>query len=204
MRQVIEWFRDFCDYLRQVWQAEWLTLSKVEAIGWMLFFVFFLWYAIGKEGGDFLFLDSGNAVVHEGGHALFGHFGDFLGVAGGTILQLLAPLLLALAFHVRRQAVGYALFLLVVFENLLYVAKYMGDARARALTYIAIGGGSFSGDEMPDPSMHDWYNLFSRFGVLQYDTRIAAAVFKLAWAGMMGTVFWFGWRCYRSWREGWE
>jgi hypothetical protein len=170
----------------------------------MLFFAWFLWYAVGKQGGDFAFLDSGNAVVHEGGHALFGHFGDFLGVAGGTILELLVPLLLALAFHARWQAVGYALFLLIVFENLLYVARYMADARARALTYIAIGGVSFSGDEMPDPNMHDWYNLFSGSGVLQYDTRIAAAVFKIAWVGMIGTVLWFGWRCYTSWREGWK
>ncbi|MGZ4823796.1 MAG: hypothetical protein ACXVZT_04195 [Terriglobales bacterium] len=204
MNNIVQWFRDFRDYAAEVWQAEWVPLSQAEAIGWMLFFVCFLWYAIGKEGGDFLFLDSGNAVVHEGGHALFGHFGSFLGVAGGTILQLLVPLLLALAFLVRRQAVGYALFLLIVFENLLYVAKYMSDARVRALMYIAIGVGSFSGDEMQDPSMHDWYNLFSRFGVLQYDTRIAAVVFKIAWAGIIATVLWFACRCYASWRAGWQ
>ncbi len=53
MGNVLEWFRDFRDYVRQVWQAEWLPLSRAEAIGWMLFFAFFLWYAIGKEGGDF-------------------------------------------------------------------------------------------------------------------------------------------------------
>ena len=204
MGDLIQWFRDFADYLRQVWQAEWLPLARVEAAGGRRFFGLFLAYGVGTEGGDFLFLDSGNAVVHEGGHALFSHFGDFLAVAGGTILQLLVPLMLALAFHVRRQAVGYALFLLIVFENLLYVARYMADARARALSYIAIGGGSFSGDELPDPNMHDWYNLFSRFGALPYDTRIAAAVFKVAWLGMIGTVLWFAWRCYRSWRTGWE
>ena len=202
MGDVLEWFRDFRDYVRRVWQAEWLPLSRAEAIGWMLFFLFFLWYAIGKEGGDFALLDSGNLVIHEGGHALFSHFGDFLGVAGGTILQLLAPLLLALAFHVRRQAVGYALFLLLVFENLLYVAKYMSDARAQAMSYVAIGAGAMEGLE--DPMMHDWYNLFSRFGVLPYDTRIAAAVFKIGWAGMIGTVLWFGWRCYVGWKQGWE
>jgi hypothetical protein len=123
-------------------------------------------------------------------------------VAGGTILQLLVPLLLALAFHVRRQAVGYALFVLIVFENLLYVAKYMADARAQAGTYVAIGVGAMEGLE--DPMMHDWYNMFSRFGVLPYDTRIAAAVFKIGWLGMIATVAWFGWRCYRSWKQEWR
>jgi hypothetical protein len=34
--------------------------------------------------------------------------------------------------------------------------------------------------------MHDWYNLFSRFGLLPYDTRIAAAVFKLGSGSGMG------------------
>jgi hypothetical protein len=202
MSEARQRFRDFSDYVRQVWQADWLPLSRAEAFGWLIFFSFFLWYAVGRQGGDFLFLDSGNLVVHEGGHALFGHFGDFLGVAGGTILQLLVPLLLALAFYVRRQPVGYALFLVIVFENLLYVARYMGDARAQAMSYVAIGVGAMEGLE--DPMMHDWYNLFTRFGVLPYDTRIASAVFKLGWAGMIGTVLWFSWRGYRSWKAGFQ
>ena len=200
MGDVRQWFGDVRDYARQLRRAEWLPLSKAEACGWMLFFAFFLWYAKGKQGGDFLFLDSGNLVIHEGGHALFGYFGDFLRVAGGTILELGVPLLLALAFYVRRQPVGYALFLLITFENLLYVARYMADARAQAMSYVAIGVGAMEGLE--DPMMHDWYNLFSRFGVLPYDTRIAVAVFKLGWAGMIGTVAWFGWRSYRGYREG--
>jgi hypothetical protein len=202
MSEILQWSRDLRAYLRDVWHADWLAVSKAEAIGWMLFFVFFLWYALGKQGGDFLLLDSGNLVIHEGGHALFSHFGDFINVAGGTILQLLVPLLLALAFYVRRQPVGYALFLLVVFENLLYVAKYMSDARAQALSYVAIGVGAMEGLE--DPMMHDWYNLFSRLGVLSQDTRIAAAVFKLGWLGMVGTVLWFAWRSYTSWKQGWK
>jgi hypothetical protein len=201
MSAILKWFRELREYARQVWQAEWLPLSQAEAAGWMLFFLLFLWYAAGKQGGDFLLLDSGNLVIHEGGHALFSYFGDFMTVAGGTLLQLLVPLLLALAFQVRRQPVGHALFLLITCENLLYVSRYMADARAQAMSYVAIGVGAMEGLE--DPKMHDWYNLFSRFGVLPYDTRIAAAVFKLAWLGMIGTVLWFAWQCYRSWREGW-
>ncbi len=201
MREIIQWFRDLRAYGGEVWAADWLPLARAEAIGWMGFFVLFLLYAAGKQGGDFVLLDSGNLVIHEGGHALFRWFGDFMQVAGGTILQLLVPLLLALAFYVRRQAAGYALFLLIMFENLLYVARYMSDARAQAMSYVAIGMGATEGLE--DPMMHDWYNLFTRFGVLAYDTRIAALVFKAGWAGMIGTVLWFGWRGYRSRQGGW-
>ncbi len=202
MGEIGQRLRDFRDDAAEVWTAEWRPLSQTEAIGWMAFFFFFLWYAVGKEGGDFAFLDSGNLVIHEAGHPLFSYFGDFLHAAGGTILQLLVPLLLALAFYVRRQAVGYALFLLIMFENFLGIAHYMADARAQALSYVAIGVGAQEGLE--DPLMHDWYNMFSRLGLLPYDTRIAAVVFKIGWAGMLAIVAWYGWRVYRSWRQGWE
>lgn len=204
MGVIAQYFRDLAGFPRDGWDTEWRPLSRPEAIGGLLFFVWFLWYAIGKEGGDFLFLDSGNAVIHEGGHALFSYFPQFVTVAGGTILQLLVPFLLALAFYVRRQAVGTSLFLVVMFENFLGISKYMADARAMALQYIAIGAGVMSGDEM-DPNMHDWHYMFTRLGVLDQDTHIAAIVFKLGWAGMIGTVLWFAYRCYRNWREnGWR
>ena len=195
---MVRFLRDLSNYCRDVWTSEWLPVSKVESAGWMLFFLWFLWYAVGKQGGDFAGLDAGNAIVHEGGHALFSYFPEFITVAGGTILELLVPLLLALAFYVRRQPVGYTLFLLVVFENLLYVSKYMADARAMALDYIAIGVGAVSGDEM-DPNMHDWHYMFSHLGVLDHDTQIAAFFFRLAWVGMIGCISWFAYRCYLNW-----
>jgi hypothetical protein len=37
---------------------------------------------------------------------------------------------------------------------------------------------------------HDWHTIFSSLGVLQYDTKIAAAVSFLGWCGMLGTVVW--------------
>ena len=198
MDNFLQWWRDLLAYLGDVWDTDWLPVSRAEAVAAGIFFLWFLWYAIGKQGGDF-FLDPLNIVVHEGGHALFSHFGDLLTVAGGTILQLAVPFLLALAFYVRRQPTGYALFLLVFFENFLYVAKYMADARAQALSYIAIGVGAMEGLE--DPKMHDWWNLFQRWGVLPYDTRIAAWVFRAGWIGMIAVVSWFLWRAARSWHE---
>lgn len=196
-----KYLNDLDQYWRDVWASRWRPLSRAEAIGGLAFFAWFLWYAMGKEGGDFLFLDSGNAVIHEGGHALFSYFPRFMTVAGGTILQLLVPFLLALAFYVRRQALGTSLLMMVVFENFLGISRYMADARAMALQYIVIGAGVMSGDEM-DPDMHDWHYMFSHLGVLNHDTSIAAWVFRLGWAGMLGTVLWFAYRCYQDWREG--
>src|SRR5580700_10934709 len=41
--------------------------------------------------------------IHEGGHLLFRFFGEFLYVAGGTLMQVGVPFLLAIHFVLRRQ-----------------------------------------------------------------------------------------------------
>ena len=181
----------FFKYLSTVWHAEWLPIPRAASVATGIFYAWFLWYAFGKQGGDFLFLDAGNAVIHEAGHPLFSYLGDFMTVLGGTLFQLLVPFLLAMAF---------SLFMVVVFENLLYVAQYMSTARSLEGQYIAIGAGAMSGDEM-DPNMHDWHNLFSRFGLLQRDIEISQSTHRLAWIGMLATIAWFTYRAYQSWNE---
>jgi hypothetical protein len=56
------------------------------------------WHMPSASTAVFLFIDTPNMVVHGGGHALFGWFGATLGLSGGTILQWLVPLLLAVYF----------------------------------------------------------------------------------------------------------
>jgi len=193
-------FSDLRTYISDVWQAPWLPIPRAAAIATGIFYAWFLCYAFGKQGGDFLFLDAGNAVIHEAGHPLFSYLGDFMEVLGGTLFQLLVPFLLAMAFYVRRQPIGFSLFLVVTFENLLYVAHYMSTARSLEGDYIAIGAGAMSGDEM-DPNMHDWHNLFSRFGLLQHDIEISRYTHTIAWLGMLATVAWFAWKSYQTWNE---
>jgi hypothetical protein len=36
-------------------------------------------------------VDSLDLPIHEAGHPLFGFFGEFIGFAGGTLMQLLVP-----------------------------------------------------------------------------------------------------------------
>jgi hypothetical protein len=40
----------------------------------------------------------------------------------------------------------------------------------------------------------DWTILFTHWGVLGLDTRIAAVVRGLGWTGMLAAVAWLGWR----------
>jgi len=104
---------------------------------------------------------------------------------GGTFLQLFVPFAIALYFRHQRQVYGTAFASFFFFENFLNIATYMADARAQALPLVTAEGGDFV--------MHDWFEIFSRCGLLAYDTRIAALVRILGWAGMARVVVWL-WR----------
>lgn len=72
------------------------------------------------------------------------------------------------------------------FENWLYTATYMADARAQVLPLVTTGD--------PEFAEHDFFRIFSDLGVLNYDTKIAAMVRLLGWCGMIGVVVWFALR----------
>ena len=137
---------------------------------------------------DSLFIDSANLVVHEGGHNLFGWFGPTLGLWGGTLLQWLVPFLLAVYFFTERQTTGFVFCLFFFFENWLYTATYMADARAQVLPSVGLTSGS------PDFVEHDFFRIFSNLGVLNHDTQIAAVVRLLGWCGMLACVAWLATR----------
>jgi hypothetical protein len=148
----------------------------------MVFYVAFLAYAFSAHGG-FLFIDSANLIVHEGGHNLFSWFGPTLCLWGGTLLQWLVPLLLAVYFFSQRETAGFVFCLFFFFENWLYTATYMADARAMVLPLVTTGD--------PEFAKHDFNTIFSSLGVLDYDTTIAAVVRAVGWIGMIGVVIWF-------------
>lgn len=160
---------------------DWLPISRWAVVAWIAFYSAFLVYAFRAHGG-FLFIDSANLVVHEGGHLLFGWFGQTIGLWGGTILQWLVPLLLAAYFFHQRQPAAFVFCLFFFFENWLYTATYMADARAMALPLVTVGD--------PEFAEHDWHTIFSSLGVLDYDTTIAGVVRLLGWCGMLSCVGW--------------
>ena len=60
--------------------------------------------------------------IHEGGHLLFRFFGEFVAVAGGTLLQLGLPLMLASYFVLHRQVQGAAFCTFFFFEQMLPIS----------------------------------------------------------------------------------
>jgi hypothetical protein len=170
------------EYLQSVMDKDWKAVSRVELAAWLVFYLAFLGYAFSAHGG-FLFIDNANLVVHEGGHNLFGWFGPTLCLWGGTLLQWLVPFLLAAYFFTQRQTTGFVFCWFFFFENWLYTATYMADARAMELPLVTTGD--------PDFVEHDFHAIFSSMGVLDYDTKIAVVVRLLGWCGMLVVVGWF-------------
>jgi len=111
-----------------------------------------------------------NLAIHEIGHVLFGFAGDFIGVAGGTILQLSAPLAAFWMFHKQRDRFAIAVAFCWLATDLFDVAAYAADARAGDLPLVSLGGG--------DPE-HDWFIMLAETNLLNHDKQIGAT-FRLA------------------------
>ena len=90
------------------------------------------------------------------------------------------PLACVLFFVRRGDTAAVAATTFWGFENLLYVATYMADARRSALPLVG-------SDES------DWTILFTHWGVLQQDTAIAAWTRGVGWIGMLASVGWLVW-----------
>jgi hypothetical protein len=162
-------------------REDWRPVARGAVVAWLVFYVLFLIYAYRMHGG-FLFIDAANLVVHEGGHMLFAWFGPTLCLWGGTILQWLVPLMLAAYFFRERQPAAFVFCMFFFFENWLYTATYMADARAMALPLVTTGNSDYV--------EHDWNRIFTSLGLLRYDTRIAAIVRLMGWCGMLASVTW--------------
>ncbi len=132
------------------------------------------------DDGYILFIDDANLWFHEGGHFIFGLFGDTMGLYGGTLGQLIIPIICGVAFWRQESMISVSVAWLWFFENFFNIAPYIADARAQKLPLFPPGPGG----------IHDWNAILSRWGVLQYDTTIASILTILGWIGLFLTLAW--------------
>ncbi len=121
-------------------------------------------------------------LIHEAGHQVFGLMGQFIGVLGGTLAQILFPLAVgALAFY-RRQLV-WTFFIFWLGQGLTEISRYIGDARAQQLPLFtpqtAFGGPA---------AIHDWNYILGTLGLLPFDRVLAALVFAAGLLVMAAAV----------------
>jgi hypothetical protein len=171
-------------------EVQWQPVLRVQFIGWMVFYILLLIY-LAFHWGQLTLLDNIHLPIHEGGHLLFGWFGQTLGLWGGTLLQLIVPALLAMSFALRRELPGTVFCLFAFFHSLSGVAIYMADALRQELPLVTVGAPA-------DEAEHDWVRIFSSLGVLPHAIQIGNFTRLLAWAGMVGTVAWLAWKYQRQ------
>lgn len=126
-------------------------------------FLFVYGISLLKSADDPGFLHNVDLPIHETGHLVFAPFGETMMLLGGSLFQVLVPLLFAGTFAWRRDRFGAAVCLWWVAQNCWDVAIYVADARAQELPLV--GGGE-----------HDWFNLLDHWDLLHRDLAIAQQV----------------------------
>jgi len=133
------------------------------------------------------FMHRVNLVLHEAGHVIFMPFGHFLMTLGGTLGQLLMPLIAGGTLLYRnRDAFGASLGLWWLGQSLMDTAPYINDARD--LRLMLLGGGT--GQDRP--GIHDWENILLDLGLIERERAIALAAERVGEALLLLGLLWGG------------
>ncbi len=141
------------------------------------------------------FLHLINLPFHEAGHVLFSPFGRFITILGGSLGQVLMPIICLGTFLVKtRDPFGASVALWWTAESMMDVAPYINDARAMDL--ILLGG--VTGKEADG---HDWNNILTMLGLLEWDHRLAHLTYNVGILLMLGAFLWGGILLLRHYRR---
>jgi hypothetical protein len=156
--------------------------------------LFFAWWglrliAMDVANGELAssFLHGPLLVFHEAGHVLFSFCGEFMTILGGSLLQLLLPAALVVAFLWKNEdPFGAALGLWFFGVSLLDLAPYIYDALHPQLVLLGGHTGAAGG--------HDWIYLLDAFGArsaaqtlgwLAHKLGALVVLAALAWAALL-------------------
>lgn len=174
-------------------------ILKVIQAARFLFLALLAWWTIGFAvhplNGDYVgasFLHLINLPFHEAGHILFSPFGAFMTSLGGSLTQVLIPLVCVVSFVKREDIYAAAVCAWWAGQSLLDLAPYIADARA--LQLVLLGG--HTGAEVEG---HDWEAILTSLGWLGYDRTLG---YTAHWVGALTMVGAIGVAAWTTWRPG--
>lgn len=132
-------------------------------------------------------LDGANLIFHEAGHIFFSPFGDSLQYLGGSLMQVLIPVICAVYFWLHQQRSASAVTLFWTGESLTNVAIYVADAQRMELPLIG-------GD-------HDWNYLLDRLDLLNQAESLGRFVFVVGMIAILFALGLFIADLARSWKQ---
>jgi hypothetical protein len=143
------------------------------------------------------FLHLVNLPFHEAGHVIFRLFGRYMTSLGGSLGQLLMPLVCGAALILtRRDSLGASVCLWWFGQNFIDLAPYINDARAGVLPLL----GGNTGRDAPY-GFHDWEFILNELGFLRYDHLIAGIAHKGGIVLMFIAFFWAGYLLIRQYKN---
>jgi hypothetical protein len=170
------------DTTRNVTTTEWwgraLMLALLTIWGWRL-------AALDFRDGEMMnsFMHAIVLPIHEAGHVLFMPFGEFMTIAGGSLFQLLLPLIAgAVLLTQNRDPFGAALGLWWCGASMIDLAPYIYDAADPQLMLL----GGHTGEDGP----HDWIYLLDRFGKVARSPVYGSVAHKIGIFIMIAGLVW--------------
>jgi hypothetical protein len=127
------------------------------------------------------FLHRVDLVFHEAGHVVFSPFGHFTTMLGGSLFQLMVPVVCAVALYRSTDRFGAVVATWWFGQNFVDLAPYIGDARALQLPLL----GGRTGAEVEG---HDWEAILQSLGWLQHDRTLATAAHAAGSIMMVGCL----------------
>jgi hypothetical protein len=178
--------------------------ARVESVNFyarcIAYAVFFIWgwrlYAIDITDPDGAFMHLIILPIHEAGHMIFIPFGRFMTIAGGSLLQVLVPLVLTASFIIgfggsRRDNFAASLMLWWAGVAVIDLAPYIWDAYDPKLTLLGGGTGA-------EKDGHDWQNMLGDFNLIRKAHLIGNIAHK---SGALVMVIALAWGATLLWRQ---
>lgn len=141
-------------------------ISYWRIVALLLFALYFISCVVHPNAWHFI--DNVDLIIHEAGHFIFVFFGEFISILGGSLLQVLIPIVFAAYFFIYREFFSASLLLFWVGYNFVNVSIYAGDA---IVVQLPLLGG--------DSSIHDWNYLLTQLNILQYTHTVASVIYGI-------------------------
>lgn len=153
-----------------------ISINKTKLIISIIASAYFIYYCFTYS--DWHFIDNVNLIIHEAGHVIFSLFGEFIQLTGGSLLQIIFPIVFTYYFYRQQEYFSASLLLFWVGQNIINVSVYVSDAIVMQLPLL--GG---------DSSMHDWNNILQMSGLIRYTDNIGLGIFILGIIVIIYAIF---------------
>lgn len=131
------------------------------------------------------FLHNVDLIFHEAGHILFMPFGRFMTILGGSLFQVLMPLIVMFTFLLKnRNPFAASVGLWWAGQSLMDLAPYIDDAIDQKLVLL---GGRTGADA---PGNHDWGNILIDLDMLEKHRQIAQLADNTGSLLIVLAIFW--------------